>query len=95
MPNQCFHEGDFHYAVAQTAAGQSPSTNPELWRRIEIPARWRAVLGRKMEARLQRAEGQQDKAAAAERIAEGLLDELRATVNQRGGRFPRLQVVSR
>lgn len=95
MPDQCFHAGDFWYAVAQTTPGQSPATNPELWRRIEIPARWRSVLGRKMEARLQRSEGQQDKAAAAERLADGLMDELRATVNQRGGRLPRLQVVSR
>lgn len=90
MPNQCFHDGDFWYAVAPTAAGQSPTTHPEFWRRILIPAAWRRLLVKLMEARIQRAEGQQDKAIAAEREVVKLWDRVRAN-----GQHGRERVVQR
>lgn len=95
MASQCFHDGDFWYAVATTTAGQSPTTHPQLWRRIEIPAAWRGVLALKMEARILGAEGQHDKARSAMSEAEQRLDALRITRNHRGGRLPRMLVRGR
>lgn len=37
MPSQCYFEGDFYYATEDTSAGESPSTHPDKWQKLELP----------------------------------------------------------
>jgi hypothetical protein len=64
MPSQCYFNGDFYQAKAATTAGQSPATHPELWSKVQIPARWRWLLSRLTYANLLELDGQTDKSAA-------------------------------
>lgn len=86
MANQCYHEGEYWQAVSDTAAGESPTTNPEKWRRIRLPAEWRHVLARLTYATLLEMDGQRDKANDVRREARkgdgGLDDLVRREVNR-------------
>lgn len=95
MPSQCFHEGDFWYATSATIAGQSPATHPDIWQRITIPMEWRRLLAKLMTARILRAEGQDDKAIAAEREATRLRDQIRENSSHVRERVVRRRVVTR
>ncbi len=101
MPTQAYFEtdgveGDFYDCIADAAAGESPATNPEKWRRIEIPAAFESFLVARAVSILQLGEGQSDKARAEEKSASLILDELiYRERNARGGRANRPRVFTR
>lgn len=69
--NQCYHNGEFWQCVTGTSAGESPTTAPAKWRRIQIPKEWRWVLARLTYAHLLEMDGQKDKAQAERAQATG------------------------
>lgn len=80
--NQCYFNGDFYQAAADTSPGDSPSSAPGSWRKIQIPVEFRWILLQLTYAHLLELDGQIEKAAAtrtkaldSERI--GLTDTLR------------------
>lgn len=83
--NQCYHEGEFWQCVTATGPGESPSTHPAKWRRIQIPAAFRAVLGELTHAHLLKMDGQLDKYHAVRGAAlngdHGLKELVRRAVN--------------
>ncbi len=64
MANQCYFNGDFYQCATATSAGESPSTAPAKWRRIQIPKRFRRVLARLTYGHLLELDGQKDKSMA-------------------------------
>lgn len=71
MADQCYHNGDFYQALEATAAGESPTTHPDKWAKIRIPAKFRWVLARLTHAHLLELDGQMDKAMAVRANAIG------------------------
>ena len=80
MANQIyFTDGEFYQCATATSAGESPTTKPTKWRRIQIPKRFREVLGELTYARLLEMDGQLDKASVVRNRAlkgDGGLDDL-------------------
>ena len=72
--------GDWYQARAATSPGQSPATHPALWHKEELPYAFRDILVARSVAILLAGEGQDDKAAAKERISESKLEALRTRV---------------
>lgn len=73
---QAYFNGDFWEATELTAPGESPATTPAKWRKIEIPRIFERFLVQRAYAALLPAEGQNDKAAAEERAAQRILDDI-------------------
>lgn len=93
--SQVYFAGDFWNCISATTAGDSPTTDPEKWSRIEIPSDWRNALAKLAHARLLDGEGNNDKASATRLEAYALLDDMRETRAQRGGRRPAMSVTTR
>lgn len=85
MANQCYHDGDFWQCVTATAANESPTTAAAKWRRIQLPAQFRHVLGELTHAHLLKLDGQLDKFNAVRSAAlngdHGLKELVRRAVN--------------
>lgn len=71
MADQCYQGGEFYQCVTATVAGESPSTAPTKWARVQIPARWRWMLAKLTYANLLELDGQKDKALAERAVAIG------------------------
>lgn len=101
MPSQAYFaidgvEGDFYDCIAAAAAGESPATNPEKWRRVDIPAAFEEYLIERAVAILQVGEGQSDKSRAGSKDASAILEELiYRERNVRSGRLNRPKVFTR
>lgn len=65
--------GDFYQCILPTEPGQSPTTNPECWSRVQIPKMWRKALVRLTYSNLLEMDGQTDKADTQKAI--GMEDE--------------------
>ena len=68
MPSQAYFEsdgqGDWYECIVATSPGESPGTNPEKWRRLDLPAIFEDAVAQLAIAHLYIAEGQSDKARA-------------------------------
>lgn len=69
MSNQAYFNGNFYQAVAATTPGQTPASNPALWRKVQIPKKWRFALARLTYANMLEIDGQLDKAMAVREAA--------------------------
>lgn len=89
-------EADFYDCIDAAAAGESPATNPEKWRRIEIPAVYEWFLVSRAASLLLPGEGQSDKARAEEVASAKTLDyALYRERNARCGRMRKPKVFTR
>lgn len=88
MADQCyFTDGEFYQCVTATTAGESPTTAPTKWRRIQIPKDWRWVLAQLTYAHLLEMDGQLDKANAVRaRAREGGGQSLEALIRKEANR---------
>ncbi len=77
MATQCYYQGDFYYATVATAAGESPASAPDKWRRLDLPADIDRPVAEYAAGLLLAGDGQHDKDAALERRAQGMLDDRR------------------
>jgi hypothetical protein len=71
-----FTDGEFYQCVTATNAGETPTTHPAKWRRIQIPKQFRRVLAKLTFANLLEIDGQKDKALVEMNAAQTLLDDL-------------------
>ena len=86
--------GDFYNAIATTAPGESPATNPEKWLKLSIPEVIHQPIVLRAASILLREQGQHDKSRALSRDAEEQL--LRCAIRQADrGDFPRPRVLTR
>lgn len=81
-------EGDWYNCLLLTAPGESPTTAPSKWTRLEIPHIFENVVALYAVAYILAAEGQSDKFRAQFAIASEALDELRMTAIDRGDAKP-------
>lgn len=68
MPTQVYFEdedgvGDFYDCLSAASAGQSPTTHPSKWAKIEIPAFLRSAIVEMASGQLQQSDGQSDRRA--------------------------------
>lgn len=75
MPSQAYFEGDFYYCIAPAGAGDSPSSSPEKWVKIEIPNQLRSPIASLAAARLFAQEDNLEQSGAAELLGRNRLDE--------------------
>ena len=98
MPAQAYFEddgvGDWYACILATSAGESPSSAPDKWVKLEIPAIFEAYLVDKATALLLTGEGQSDKRRAFERTAAEELEEVQYRHTERGD-FERPEVMVR
>ena len=76
MATQIYFEGDFYYAKAATTTGQSPTTHPAKWQKIEIPNAFRSPIVSLAAARLFAQEDNLEQSAAAEQLGRLELNEI-------------------
>lgn len=74
MASQAYYQGEFYDCVVASAAGETPTTHPENWLRVEIPRDAAAFVVQKAYALLLSSEDQEDSRRAAEREATKTLD---------------------
>lgn len=75
MPSQAYYNGDWYECVADTAAGESPLTNPEKWRKMDIPAQFDRYLSQAAYEKILPGEGQSDRRILSRRLAATILEE--------------------
>jgi hypothetical protein len=73
MTSQIYFNGEFYDCLITSGPGESPTTHPQNWSRVEIPRDAAAFMVQKSTALLQSADGQEDKRRAAEREAAQIL----------------------
>ena len=89
-------EGDFYDCITDAAPGESPATNPEKWRRVDIPEVFAPFVISRAVSILQVGEGQSDKARSEEKQAAQILEELvYRNRNANAGRLNRPRVFAR
>lgn len=80
MASQVYFEsggvGDWYDCIAVTAAGESPATAPDKWRKISIPQCLEQPIVDLALAFIERGEAQSDKSLAGKRMLEGDMDRL-------------------
>jgi hypothetical protein len=74
MASQVYFNGDFFEAAETASPGQSPTTHPAKWRRVPIPRDAATYLVAESYALIQTSDGQDDKARAAHRRSQEMLD---------------------
>lgn len=88
MPTQAYFEvdgeGDFYACVSPTSPGESPTTAPEKWAKLEIPAILERFLVEQALCFLMMGEGQLDKRMAMQARVDALRDDLVFQYNDRG-----------
>lgn len=75
MASQIFYNGEFYDCLVTSEAGQSPTTHPENWRRVEIPRDAGNFVVQRAYSLLLSGDGQEDKRRSAERAATTALQE--------------------
>lgn len=98
MPSQAYFEtdgvGDWYACIQATSAGESPSSAPDKWMKLEIPAIFEAYLVDKAVALLLTGEGQSDKRRLHSAWAEDELMKVTFEFTERG-EFERPEVLVR
>lgn len=84
-------DGNFYDCLATTTAGQSPSSESSKWDLVQIPYAFHTYCSKGAYADWLVADGQHEKALAAERAAERELSEISTTVFSHSGIRPALQ----
>jgi len=99
MPTQAYFVangvGDWYDCLAATVPGESPATNPELWRKLEIPVWFEPYLISRALSLVLTDDGQNDKARGEMQIAEAMLAEIVFRERVERGRLARPRVFSR
>ncbi len=75
MSDQAYFNGEYYQCATATSAGESPTTTPAKWRRIQIPKDWRLTLARLTYGHLLELDGQKDKSRMELGAAREMLDE--------------------
>ena len=73
---QAYFNGDFYDALELSNPGESPSVAPSKWDKVEIPKLFERYLVRRAYSLALLADGQNDKSAAEERAAMGMLESI-------------------
>jgi len=98
MTSQAYFEvdgvGDFYAATQVALPGESPTTAPDKWEKLEIPAIFETYLVEKAAALLLTGEGLSDKRRAHEGFAAEELEEIQYRHTERG-EFERPEVMVR
>lgn len=70
MASQIYFLGEFYDCLVPSGPGESPTTNPQNWRLVEIPRDSATFIVQQAYSLLLSADGQDDKRRAAERAAD-------------------------
>ena len=76
MPSQVYYNGDWYNCISDTTAGESPSTTPEKWSVLQIPAMFERYLVQAATEEILPGEGQTQKRVIERRLANDILDQL-------------------
>jgi hypothetical protein len=87
------HSGNFYKCLINTNIGESPSTAPTKWQKVEIPYFMASYVPRAVHADWLRSEMQIELAGAAEQVAEYVLTEEIGKVTRTQGQTDRLNFI--
>lgn len=76
MASQVYFDGDWYNCISATTAGQSPSTDPDKWAKLEIPKSFERFLIQQAYEFILPAEGQNSKRIPERMSAVAIRDEL-------------------
>jgi len=88
MASQAYYNGDWYECVSNTAAGESPATNSEKWRIMDIPAQFERYIIQAAYEKMLPGEGQTDRRRGERAGAAQILEE---TVYKEVSRIGRVQ----
>jgi len=88
MASQAYYNGDWYECVSDTTAGESPSTNPEKWRVMDIPSQFERFIVQAAYEKMLPGEGQTDRRRGERYTASQILDE---TIYKEVSRLGRVQ----
>ena len=95
MASQIYFNGEFYDCLVPSAAGESPTTHSQNWRRVEIPREAANFLVQKAFALLLSGDGQEDKRRTAERAADKTLAEAILAMSRNRSQPNTLRVLTR
>jgi len=95
MADQVYHNGEFWQCIEAAGVNESPTSNPEKWERLKMPAQFRRVLTLLTHAHLLELDGQTDKALVRRTEARQAIEDLVRYAANREGWRPRPTVITR